>query len=237
MPQYTLHQNIAQQMSSHASVAFPDAGARCWRDGGYPRGMNSAWNFAAAGRLCLALLVIAFLALGGCATGPPRNSKNLCSVFDQYPSWYRDARAAQKRWGTPVNVLMAFVQRESGFNRKARPDRPWFLFIPLPRRSSAYGYAQAQDPVWDEYRKANGRWFKSRKDMDDSLDFVGWYTDRIHRELGISKWDPKHLYLAYHEGIGGYRSGRWRHNRHLLQTAATVDHRAREYGAQLRRCK
>lgn len=58
-----------------------------------------------------------------------------------------------------------------------------------------------------EYKKENGRWFKSRKDMDDSLDFLGWYTDRIHRELGISKWDPKHLYLAYHEGSGGYRTG------------------------------
>ncbi len=199
--------------------------------------MNRASKLAATRRPGLALLAMAMLVLGGCATAPPRNSRNICQVFDQYPSWYRDARDAQKRWGTPVNVLMAFVQRESGFRRKARPDRPWFLFIPLPRRSSAYGYAQAQDPVWKEYRKANGRWFKSRKDMDDSLDFLGWYTDRIHRELGISKWDPKHLYLAYHEGIDGYRSGQWRHDSHLLLTADEVDRRAREYGAQLRQCR
>lgn len=199
--------------------------------------MNEAWGIAAPRRLRLIVLGVGLLVLGGCASAPPRNTQNLCQVFDQYPSWYRDARAAQKHWGTPVNVLMAFVQRESGFNRKARPKRPRFLFIPLPRRSSAYGYAQAQDPIWNEYLEATGGWFKSRKDMDDSLDFIGWYTDRIHRELGISKWDPKHLYIAYHEGIGGYRSGHWRRNRHLLQTAATVDHRAREYGAQLRRCR
>jgi hypothetical protein len=205
--------------------------------GRYPVGMNGAWNVAPPRLACLVVLGIGLLTLGGCATAPPRNSQNICRVFDQYPSWYRDARAAQKRWGTPVNVLMAFVQRESGFNRKARPDRPWFLFIPLPRRSSAYGYAQAQDPIWKEYKEANGGWFKSRQDMDDSLDFIGWYTDRIHRELGISKWDPKHLYIAYHEGIGGYRRGRWRSNRPLLRTAATVDHRAREFGAQLRRCR
>ena len=199
--------------------------------------MNKARNVTALRRLRFSLFAIGLLALGGCATAPPRNSQNICAVFDQYPHWYRDARDAQKRWGTPVNVLMAFVQRESGFREKARPARPRFLFIPLPRRSSAYGYAQAQDPVWQEYRKANGRWFKSRKDMDDSLDFLGWYTDRIHRELGISKWDPRHLYIAYHEGIGGYRSGHWRHDRHLLQTADGVDHLAREYGAQLRRCE
>ena len=58
--------------------------------------------------------------------------------------------------------------------------------------------------------------------MDDSLDFIGWYTDRIHSKLGISKWDPKRLYIAYHEGIGGYRGGQWRNDRHLLQAAATV---------------
>jgi hypothetical protein len=149
-------------------------------------------------------------------------------VFDQYPGWYHDARDVQERWGTPVNVLMAFVQHESGYREKARPDRPWLLFVPLPRKSSAYGYAQAQDPVWNEYRKANGRWFKSRKDMDDSLDFLGWHTGRIHRELGISKWDPRHLYIAHHEGIGGYRTGRWRHSGGLLKTAAAVDQRARQ---------
>ncbi|HWU77868.1 MAG TPA: hypothetical protein VN043_15315 [Rhodanobacter sp.] len=188
---------------------------------------------------CLGLFILStcLLVLNGCATAPPRNNRNICSVFEQYPGWYRDARAAHKRWGTPVNVLMAFVEHESGYRGKARPKRPRFLFIPLPRKSSAYGYAQAQDPVWNEYRKANGRWFKSRKDMDDSLDFLGWYTDRIHRELGISKWDPVHLYLAYHEGIGGYRSGGWRKNRGLLRTAAAVDRRARTYGAQLRHCR
>jgi hypothetical protein len=200
-------------------------------------GLSKAWSVVVSCHLRLVVLGVGLLVLGGCATAPPRNSQDVCQVFDQYPGWYRDARAAQKRWGTPVNVLMAFVQRESGFNRKARPDRPWFLFIPLPRRSSAYGYAHAQDPVWDVYLKATGGWFKSRKDMDDSLDFIGWYTDRIHRELGISRWDPKHLYIAYHEGIGGYRRGHWHGNRQLLRVAAAVDHRAREYGAQLRRCK
>jgi len=200
--------------------------------------MIQAWNALASRRFLLSILAtVCLLTLAGCASAPPRNSQNICQVFDQYPGWYRDAKDAQKRWGTPVNVLMAFVQRESSFNRKARPDRPWFLFVPLPRKSSAYGYAQAQDPIWEEYKQANGSWFKSRKDMDDSLDFLGWYTDRIHRELGISKWDPKHLYIAYHEGIGGYRRGQWRNSSHLLQTAEGVDHRAREYGAQLKHCR
>lgn len=205
--------------------------------GCYAATMIRACNVVTGRRLGLAFFAAVLLVLGGCATAPPRNTESICQVFQQYPGWYRDALAAQQRWGTPANVLMAFVQRESDFREKARPARPHFLFIPLPRRSSAYGYAQAQDPVWKEYLQANGRWFKSRKKMNNSLDFLGWYTDRIHRELGISKWDTKHLYMAYHEGIGGYRSGQWQHDRHLLQTADEVDRLAREYGAQMQSCR
>ncbi len=199
--------------------------------------MTARWNPPASRLAAFALLALSLLALGGCATVPPRHADNICQVFNQYPEWYDDAHDAQQRWGTPINVLMAFVRRESSFREHARPERRWFLFIPLPRKSSAYGYAQAQDPVWRRYRKATGGLFKSRSDMDDALDFIGWYTDLIHRQLGISKWDPEHLYIAYHEGIGGYRSGRWRHNRALLATARGVAFRAGEYGAQLKHCE
>jgi hypothetical protein len=190
--------------------------------GCYITGMTGRWNLPALRLAVFALLALSLLALGGCATAPPRHT---------------DAHDAQQRWGTPINVLMAFVRRESSFHEHARPERHWFLFIPLPRKSSAYGYAQAQDPVWRRYRKATGGLFKSRSDMDDALDFIGWYTDLIHRQLGISKWDPEHLYIAYHEGIGGYRSGRWRRDRQLLDTARGVAFRAREYGAQLKHCE
>lgn len=199
--------------------------------------MTERWTFSTPRRLGLAWIALSLLGLSGCATAPPRHADNLCQVFHQYPEWYDDAHDAQQRWGTPINVLMAFINRESGYRGHARPKRPWFLFIPLPRKSSAYGYAQIQDPAWHDYLKARGGWFRSRSDMDDALDFVGWYTDRIHRRLGISKWDPEHLYLAYHEGIGGYRSGAWRHDRHLLETAHQVAHRARAYGAQLKHCE
>lgn len=184
-----------------------------------------------------AVVSVALLALGGCASAPPRHADNLCQVFQQYPDWYDDAHDAQQHWGTPIPVLMSFINRESSYRAKARPKRHWFLFIPLPRKSSAYGYAQIQDPAWHDYKKATGGLFKSRSDMDDALDFIGWYTDKAHRALGISKWDAKHLYIAYHDGIGGYRSGAWRHNNHLLHVADGVAARASAYGAQLKGCE
>ncbi len=51
---------------------------------------------------------------------------------------------------------MSFVKHESAFVDDAKPPRNWFLFIPLPRGSSAEGYAQAQDEAWDEYQDENG---------------------------------------------------------------------------------
>lgn len=199
--------------------------------------MFGALKFTAVRSIRFALVGAGLLALGGCATAPPRHADNLCKVFHQYPDWYDDAHDAQQHWGTPIAVLMSFINRESGYRSKARPKRHWFLFIPLPRKSSAYGYAQIQDPAWHDYKKATGGLFKSRADMGDALDFIGWYTDKAHRALGISRWDAKHLYVAYHDGIGGYRSGAWRHNRHLLQVADGVAARASAYGAQLKHCE
>ena len=181
--------------------------------------------------LCTALLV------AGCASRPPSNQQDLCEVFRQHPDWYDAARESQENWGVPVHIKMAFVHHESGYRSHAKPPFDWFLFIPLGRPSSAQGFAQIQDPAWDDYRKERGSWFRSRSDIDDALDFVGWYNDRSHELLGISKWDAKNLYLAYHEGHTGYRRGSYRSKPELLRVADRVDRTAGAYGAQLRRCE
>nr|WP_275261121.1 hypothetical protein [Nitrosococcus halophilus] len=185
--------------------------------------------------------IILFLVslLNGCASmSPPSRTTNLCAIFEEQPQWYDYAKEAEEKWGTPTSILMAFIHYESGFRGDARPPRSWFLgFIPLPRASSAYGYGQIQDPAWEDYQRANGGWFKSRTDMEDVLDFIGWYNHRSARRLGISKRDPKHLYFAYHEGHRGYRQEVWRRKPRLLRVAKRVAWQAREYGTQLRGCE
>lgn len=183
-----------------------------------------------------AITLLLLIALASCATNPPRQQHDLCTVFEQHPNWYDYARASEDKWGVPAHILMAFVRHESGYRHNARPPFEWFLFIPLGRASSAKGYAQIQDAAWQDYKQSNGGWFKRRTDMKDALDFVGWYNHKSNQLLGISKWDPKNLYLAYHEGHNGYRRGTYRNKKWLLNVAGRVDHTAREYGAQLRRC-
>ena len=182
-------------------------------------------------------IVLIVSILSGCASAPPKQQHDICAIFEQHPSWYDYAQQSQKKWGTPKHILMAFVRHESSYRENAKPPYDWFLFIPLGRKSSAKGYAQAQDPVWKEYKQERGGLFKSRGDMEDALDFIGWYNHNSHKRGGISKWDAKQLYLAYHEGHGGYKRGSYKKKPDVVKVADRVARTASEYGAQLKTCE
>ncbi len=173
-----------------------------------------------------------------CANYKPSNLDDLCDIFLGEIDWYEAARDAQHKWGTPVFVMMAIMHQESRFVEDAQPARDWFLgFIPLPRDSSAYGYAQAQDPVWGEYLTQSGNTGADRDDFEDAIDFIGWYTSGTHRRLKLSKWDAYGQYLAYHEGRGGYSRGTYNDKPWLKKVAAKVKKRAGSYNSQLKRCR
>ncbi len=175
--------------------------------------------------------------LTGCASYQPTQVDDVCAIFRGEPDWYEAAVEANEKWGTPIWVMMAIIHQESRFVGDAKPPRDWFLFIPVPRRSSAYGYAQAQDSAWEEYLRKSGAWGADRDEFDDAIDFVGWYTHTTQRTLGISKWDAYGQYLAYHEGRGGYKKGSWKSKPWLQKVATKVKNQAARYNAQLKGCK
>ena len=189
-------------------------------------------KYAAA--LSLAALTIAFL---NRATAP-ENVESICAIFEEKGRWYKDAKKSNERWGTPIHVQLAIIRQESTFDFNARPPRDKLLgFIPWKRPSNAYGYAQALDSTWARYQKATDRHGADRDDFGDAIDFVGWYTNLSQKVAGISKWDPYNQYLAYHEGQAGWLKKSYRNNSKLKNTARRVDHRAREWGTQLKRCE
>jgi hypothetical protein len=188
-------------------------------------------------RLIRASAVLAVLA-AGCSSAPPGSPDDLCAVFEERPGWYRNARAAEREWGIPIHVAMAFVHKESSYVSDARPPRGRLLWvIPWRRPSSAYGYAQATSQAWQDYRRATGRLLPDRADFDDAMDFIGWYNHRSATHLSIPKDDAYRLYLAYHEGPTGYRRGSWRGNSTVQGYARRVADRASRYRTQLAGCE
>ena len=178
--------------------------------------------------------------MAGCAT-PPSHINNICSVFDQRDgwlnNWHREARSAERKYGVPVPVLMATLRKESGFKQHARPPRKkLFGFIPWKRQSSAYGYSQALDGTWSQYRRESGNVTARRSSFSDAVDFVGWYHSKTADTLGVAKNDTYNLYLAYYFGWGGYKNGSWRSNTSVKRYARDTDQMARNYAAQMQKC-
>ena len=185
----------------------------------------------------VSLILIGFL-LSGCASKPPSNPDNICKIFSEKRGWYKDARKASRRWGTDISVMMAFMHQESSFKARAKPPRKKILWVlPGPRPASAYGYAQAIDETWRAYQRSTGRGGADRNDFDDAIDFIGWYNDQSQRSNKISKSDAYHLYLAYHEGQGGFARRTYRNKQWLKDVASKVSERAVRYRQQLNGCE
>jgi hypothetical protein len=184
------------------------------------------------------LIIISLIFLTACTTTPPKHPDNICQIFDEKDDWYEAAVSTEKHWGVPIPVQMAIIYQESSFVATAEPPRPLILgFIPWFRSSSAYGYPQAQDGTWKEYQQKTGHWFADRDDFSDSCDFIGWYCAVSNKKLGLSKTDTHNLYLAYHEGHGGFQRNSHSHKQWLLTTAQKVQNRARRYESQLAACR
>lgn len=183
-------------------------------------------------------LSICLLSLVACASGPPKNLNDACSMLQEKNDWYEAANDSYKKWGVPVHVQLAIIHQESRFRSEAlAPDDYLLGFIPWGQTSSAYGYAQVLDGTWDWYKKSTGNWGADRDDFEDATDFIGWYGNYSHKTIGISKWDAYNQYLAYHEGHGGWKRKTFNKKPWLIKVAKKVKRRASRYAAQIKRCK
>ncbi len=184
------------------------------------------------------LLIVLLLGVAGCTTSPPSDVNNICSIFREKDDWYGDAVDAREEWGSPIPVMMAIMHQESRFVAKARPPRKKILgFIPGPRPSDAYGYSQAKKSTWKGYKRSAGNYGADRDDFADAIDFIGWYNPQSYKRNRINKADTYRLYLAYHEGHGGYSRASYKKKGWLMDVARKVERQANTYSGQLKSCE
>ncbi|MGB7241532.1 MAG: lytic transglycosylase [Sulfitobacter sp.] len=189
-------------------------------------------------RTLRAMIVVLLVAsCGGGQSSAPRGLDNACTIVKQRPEYLKAFRATERRWGVPVHVQMATIHQESKFVSDARTPYKYVLgVIPMGRQSSAYGYAQALDATWDEYRSETGKRTARRNRIRDASDFMGWYMNISRERNSISLTDARNQYLAYHEGHTGFARGSYNRKSWLLRVAGNVDQRAAMYQSQLAAC-
>jgi len=184
------------------------------------------------------IIVLLVASCGGGQTSAPRSLDNACTILQQRPDYYKAFRATERRWGVPVHVQMATIHQESKFVADARTPFKYVLgVIPMGRQSSAFGYSQALDATWDEYRNAQGRRSAKRDRIKDATDFMGWYMNQTRDRNGVALTDARNQYLAYHEGHTGFSRQSYNRKAWLVAVAGKVDARALMYQGQIAGCR
>ena len=181
----------------------------------------------------LFILILFFVA--GCSS-IPTNTSDSCSIFKERYLWYKHAKKSEQKWGTPIYIQLAIVKMESDFDWLAKPPRQKiFKVIPFKRPSSSFGYSQAVKGTWEQYKKETGNKLATRARFKDSVDFIGWYTNKTESILKISKKDAFKQYIAYHEGWGNYKY--YKKNKKVIGLARKVQKQSNTYKKQLLKCK
>ena len=181
------------------------------------------------------LVILFFFVLIGCSS-IPANTTNSCSIFNERYLWYKYTKKVEQKWGTPIYIQLAIIKMESDFDWLAKPARKKiFKVIPYKRPSSSFGYSQAVKGTWELYKRETGNKLATRVRFKDSVDFIGWYTNKSESILKISKKDAFKQYLAYHEGWGNFKY--YKKNKRVIKLAKKVEKQSQIYKKQLSKCK
>ena len=171
----------------------------------------------------------------GCSS-IPQDSSNSCKIFNDRYLWYKHSKKAEQKWGTPIHIQLAIIKMESDFDWLAKPKRQkLFKIIPFKRPSSSFGYSQAVKGTWEQYKQETGNKLATRARFKDSVDFIGWYTNKTKSILKIPIQDVFKQYVAYHEGWGNYKY--YKNNKKVISLAKKVEKQSKIYENQLLKCQ
>ena len=180
---------------------------------------------------------IIFFLIASCGS-VPKYPQNACKIFSENYLWYKSAKKSSETYNVPIHIILAFVNKESGFNRWAKPKRKkLFKIIPYKRPSSSFGYSQAIKKTWELYKTETQNPLALRTRFKDSVMFIGWYMNKTNKINKISLDDSYRQYLNYYLGWGNYSNKTYKTDKKAIIYAKNVQKQSRIYKGQLKECQ
>ena len=182
------------------------------------------------------LLILLFF-LTSCSS-VPKYPQNACKIFGQKYLWYKSTKKSSDTYGAPIHIILAFVNKESGFNRWAKPKRKkLFKILPYKRPSSSFGYSQAVNKTWELYKNETNNPLALRARFKDSVMFIGWYMSKTKKINKIPLNDSYRQYLNYYLGWGNYAKKTYKTDKKAIIYAKKVQEQSKIYKNQLTECQ
>ena len=180
---------------------------------------------------------IIFFFLVSCSS-VPKYPSNACKIFGEKYLWYKHVKKSSQTYGALPHIILAFVNKESGFNRWAKPKRTkLFKIFPYKRPSSSFGYSQAVNKTWELYKTETNNPLALRTRFKDSVMFIGWYIKKTYKINKIPFDDAYRQYLNYYLGCGNYAKKTYKTDKKAIIFAKSVEKQAKIYKNQLRECQ
>ena len=180
---------------------------------------------------------ILFFFLFSCSS-IPKYPSNACKIFGEKYLWYKHTKKSSEKYGVPVHMILAFVNKESGFNRFAKPKRnKLFKIIPYKRPSSSYGYSQAVKKTWELYKTETNSPLALRTHFKDSVMFIGWYVSKTNKINKVPLNDSYRQYLNYYLGWGSYAKKAYKTDKNAIIFAKSAQKQSKIYKSQLKECQ
>ena len=180
---------------------------------------------------------IIFFFLSTCSS-VPKYPQNACKIFGENYLWYKSVKKSSETYGAPIHIILAFVNKESGFNRWAKPKRTkLFKVVPYKRPSSSFGYSQAVKKTWKLYKIETDNPLALRTRFKDSVMFIGWYISKTNKINKIPLSDSYRQYLNYYLGWGSYASKAYKTDKKAIIFAKSVEKQSKIYKSQLIECE
>ena len=183
------------------------------------------------------IYLIIFFFLASCSS-VPKHPSNACKIFKERYFWYKHIKKSSKTYDAPIHIILAFVNKESGFDRWAKPKRAkLFKIIPYKRPSSSFGYSQAVKKTWELYKAETDNPLALRARFKDSVMFIGWYMSKTNKINKIPLSDSYRQYLNYYLGWGNYAKKAYKTDKKAIIFAKSVEKQSKIYKSQLIECQ